>query len=188
MTSNRLPAQKTSKRLITAIFYRYSCTLKAYHSLCESGYANAEISIVMSLETWQKLFLEVLDGLLDQKASKNGTTSPSDRPYDYEYPAGMKALICTSSIMQGLGIMLAGPITQRNATFETDRAGLNISGAFKAWGLPASVSNQYEEELICGGIMIGTECRLNLHDEKIADQWRACKGAHIHLHHGSDNA
>lgn len=186
MISNRHPVQIIQKRLIAGIFYRYSCTLKAYHSLCEKGYANAEISMVMTLETWQKIFLEMLDGLLDQKASQNEAASPPDQPYDYENPAGMKALIRTSSIMQGAGIMLAGPIGRRNAGLETNRACSGISGTFEMWGLPASVSNQYEEELICGGIMIGTQCRLKLHDESIADQWRACKGAHIHLHHSSN--
>ncbi|MFN2430823.1 MAG: hypothetical protein ABR574_12455, partial [Cryomorphaceae bacterium] len=173
-----LPMTKIHKGLIAGIFYQYACTLKAYQALCENGYENSEICIVMTLETWKELFLDVLDGVYEQKPNKHVPFASWQHLNNNKDPAKMKALICSSSIMQGPGIMLAGPIS--NIHSRVARNGIDITKVLQKWGLSEALSVQYEEELLCGGIMIGTQCRLQLQDKTIADQWRTNKCAFIH--------
>ncbi len=177
MESSRHHISKNPDVLIAAIFYSYSSTLCAYAELLENGCKHTEVSMVMSLDTWRALFLTVLGGVDVEHPKRKRLSLFPEGSNHHQLPAKIKALICTSSIMSGMEFMIAGPLSSIHLQEAINT--IDISKIFQKWGLPISVSVNYEEEILCGGIMMGSQCPVKLQGKPALNGFS--KHAHAHV-------
>ena len=90
------------------------------------------------------------------------------------------AAVGTTVALSGLGFVIAGPIAAAIAGAGATGLAAGLIGALADWGIPEERLRQYEAEIHDGGILVGLASRSPEDARRVAEQWVAIGGQHVH--------
>lgn len=166
-----------SKRMVTGMFNDKQSAENAYHALQSRGYSNDEINMVMTEETKTKYFSNGNPETdLGHKALENSNTGLGVGG-TITAVVGAIAVITTSIIIPGLGLIVAGPIAAGLASAGGLTSG--VKGALMSTGIPAERAKEYEAGVKNGGIVMGVNARNDEDAAFFEKQWQENNGENI---------
>ena len=171
---------KKETKLLTGMFTNRESTDQAYNSLQERGYTNEEINLVMSDDTRTKHFS--IEANENEVASKviEGAEIGSAIGGTVGLIVGVIAILGTSLIIPGIGVLFAGPIAIVIAAAGAAAITGGVLGALMGIGIPEERAKLYETGIKNGNIVIGVHPR-NIEDAAyFQTTWSSLKGAEIH--------
>jgi hypothetical protein len=171
--------QHEESRFVTALFDNADAAERAYRAARALGYEDADINVVISDETRDRLLSE--RGASHPNLSSNAAES-ADKPAkgaDLGGPTGgtlgtiapVVAAVGTAVLIPGL--VFAGPIAiALTAAGAVGLAG-GLIGALKDWGIPQDRVRDYEAGVRHGAILLGVKARTDEEAQQLERQWQA---------------
>lgn len=169
--------QLDESRHVTALFTSTDAAERAYQAARALGYEDADINLVVSDKTRERLIADAGHPNLS-----NNATESKENPVkgaDLGGPTGgalgtiapVIAAVGTAVLVPGL--VFAGPIAI--ALMAAGAVGLagGLIGALKDWGIPQDRVRDYETAVRDGAILIGVKARSDEDAQKLEQQWRA---------------
>jgi len=157
---------KSQMNLLTGMFTDPEHVAQVYDTLISKGYTKDEINLVMSAETRKKYFAEPEEIEGNKAAIGAGTGSAVGAVVGAV--AAIIALVGTSLIIPGLGLIVAGPIAAGLAGAGAGVVTGGIIGGLIGVGLPAERAHLYESGVNNGKIFVG----IHPHSVEDADFFR----------------
>ena len=124
------------------------------------GYCSDEISVVMSEDTRKKYYGKdaTLEAEVGNKAAE-GAAIGGAVGSTLGAIAAPFAAVGTSSVLPGLGLVIAGPLAAAIAGAGAGGVTAGLVGALIGWGIPEDRLKDYEQGINDGGILIGVKAR-----------------------------
>ena len=171
--------QHDESRYVTAVFRSADAAERAYRAATALGYEDADINLVISDATRDRLMAE--RGGRHPNLSSNATDS-AEKPAkgaDLGGPTGgtlgtlapVLAAVGTAVLIPGL--VFAGPIAIALMAGGAVGVAGGLIGAFKDWGIPQDRVREYESAVRKGAILIGVKTRSDEDAQKLEQQWHA---------------
>ena len=169
--------QADDSRHITALFSSADAAERAYRAAVALGYEDADINVVTSDATRDRLLADSRHPNLSNNAA-DSKDNPA-KGADLGGPTGgtlgtiapIIAAVGTAVLIPGL--VIAGPIAiALTAAGAVGLAG-GLIGALKDWGIPQDRVKEYESAVRQGAILIGVKTRSDEDAQKLEQQWRA---------------
>jgi hypothetical protein len=166
-------------KFVTALFRSPDAAERAYRAAAALGYDDADINVVISDATRERLLAE--RGSSHPNLSSNAAESAEKPPKgaDLGGPTGgtlgtlapVVAAVGTAVLIPGL--VLVGPIAiALTAAGAVGIAG-GLIGALKDWGIPQDRVREYETAVRDGAILLGVKARSAEDVQRLEQQWRA---------------
>jgi len=174
-------ARHGGRSMVTGIFADGESVERAYKAATGLGYDKGDINVVMSDETRKRYFSEdrPIDTDLARKTAEGGELGgPKGGRLGLLIP--ILAAVGTTVALSGLGFVIAGPIAAAIAGAGATGLAAGLIGALADWGIPEERLQQYEAEVHDGGILVGLASRSPEDARRIAEQWTAIGGQHVH--------
>lgn len=165
---------------LTGSFSDLKSAERAYDNLRERGYADDEISIIMSEDSLKRYFKDHDNSddhdKSDDKSdfgnkSMEGAGTGSAIGGGLGAAVGIVAAIGTSVIIPGLGFVVAGPIAAGLAGAGAGGLAGGIIGALIGAGMPKERAEQYEQGIKDGNIVIGVQLRNDEDARQLEEDW-----------------
>lgn len=153
--------------VVTGIFRTAEQAEGAYESARVRGYADKDITVVMTEETRARLFPHGTRSGLDHKAADEAThqTQPAELGGPKGGTMGTLAPVLAAAgvflLLPGLGVIAAGPLAVALTAAGAVGVAGGLVGALTHWGIPSERIETYESSIRNGGILLG----VNVHDE-----------------------
>jgi hypothetical protein len=171
--------QHDDSRFVTALFRSADAAERAYRAAAALGYQDADINVVISDATRDRLLAE--RGTSHPNLSSNAAEAAQKPPKgtDLGGPTGgtlgtiapVIAAVGTAVLIPGL--VFAGPIAiALTAAGAVGLAG-GLIGALKDWGIPQDRVNEYQAGVRDGAILLGVKARSAEEAQRLEQQWRA---------------
>jgi hypothetical protein len=166
-------------RFVTAVFRSPDAAERAYRAAIALGYEDADINVVISDATRDRLLAErdASHPNLSSNAAENAQKPPKGA--DLGGPTGgalgtiapVIAAVGTAVLIPGL--VFAGPIAI--ALTAAGAVGLvgGLIGALKDWGIPQDRVREYETAVRGGAVLLGVKARSAEDAQRLEQQWRA---------------
>ena len=167
--------------MVTGIFGDGASVERAYDAVTRLGYDKADINVLMSDETRKRYTSEhrPVDTDLARKTAEGGELGgPRGGRIGILLP--ILAAVGTTVALSGVGLIAAGPIAAALAGAGATGLAAGLIGALADWGIPEERLRQYEAEIHDGGILMGVKSRSQEDARRIAEQWVALGGQHVH--------
>jgi hypothetical protein len=138
----------------------------AYESARARGYADNDITVVMTEETRSRLFPAGTRSALNHKVAEeaDNKTSPAELGGPKGGTMGTLAPVLAAAgvflLLPGFGIIAAGPLAVALTAAGTVGLAGGLVGALTHWGIPPERTETYESSIRNGGILLG----VNVHD------------------------
>jgi len=144
---------------------------RAFQSLRDRGYSQAEINLIMSDETRKKHFEHSdHDSELGNKALE-GAGAGSAIGGTAGAIIGAIAAIGTSVALPGLGLLVAGPLVAGLAGAGAGGLTGGLVGALIGSGIPEDRAKEYEQGVKNGGIVLGVNPRNQEDADYLDREW-----------------
>lgn len=169
--------QPDESRFVTALFRSPDDAERAYRAATALGYEDADINLVISDATRERLLADAHHPNLSNNAAES-KEKPA-KGADLGGPTGgtlatiapVIAAVGTAVLVPGL--VFAGPIAiALTAAGAVGIAG-GLIGALKDWGIPQDRVREYETAVRDGAILIGVKARSAEDAQQLEQQWRA---------------
>ena len=157
---------KPQMNLLTGMFTDPEHVGIVYDTLLKKGYTKDEINLVMSEETRKRYFVEPEE--IEGNKAAIGAGAGSAVGAVVGAVAAIIALVGTSLIIPGLGLIVAGPIAAGLAGAGAGVVTGGVIGGLIGVGLPAERAHLYESGVNNGKIFIG----IHPHNDADADFFR----------------
>jgi hypothetical protein len=165
-------------RFVTALFRNADAAERAYRAAAALGYEDADINVVISDATRDRLLSE--RGASHPNLSSNAAES-ADTPAkgaDLGGPTGgtlgtiapVIAAVGTAVLIPGL--VFAGPIAIALTAAGAVGVAGGLIGAFKDWGIPQNRVREYEKAVRDGAILLGVKARSAEDAQRLEQQWQ----------------
>jgi hypothetical protein len=155
-------------KIVTALFHDRVTAETAYQSLITNGFAQQDISVLMSAATKEKEF-----GVVEKsKASEGAVVGAVAGGATVGTLAGVAAvataMIPAIVVVPGVGLLVAGPLLAVLAGMGAGGVTGGIIGALVGAGIPEHEAKFLSKGLEKGGILIGVNVRKS-EDKKLAE-------------------
>jgi hypothetical protein len=165
-------------RFVTAVFRNADAAERAYRAAAALGYEDADINVVISDVTRDRLLSE--RGASHPNLSSNAAES-ADKPAkgaDLGGPTGgtlgtiapVIAAVGTAVLIPGL--VFAGPVAIALTAAGAVGVAGGLIGAFKDWGIPQDRVREYEKAVRDGAILLGVKARSAEDAQRLEQQWQ----------------
>jgi hypothetical protein len=165
-------------RFVTAVFRNADAAERAYRAAAALGYEDADINVVISDATRDRLLSE--RGASHPNLSSNAAES-ADKPAkgaDLGGPTGgtlgtiapVIAAVGTAVLIPGL--VFAGPVAIALTAAGAVGVAGGLIGAFKDWGIPQDRVREYEKAVRDGAILLGVKARSAEDAQRLEQQWQ----------------
>lgn len=163
---------ETRSNFLTGSFNDLASAERAYHLLRERGYADDEISIIMSEDSMKKYFSDKEKGesQFGNKAAE-GAGAGAGIGGAVGAAAGIIVALGTSVVVPGLGFIVAGPIAAGLAGAGAGGITGGIIGALIGAGIPKERAEKYEKGIKEGNIVIGVQLRTEEDARYLEAEW-----------------
>ena len=175
------PTRTDNDRVVTAMFNDHQDAERAYSSARDRGYADDDVSVIMSDETRDRHYgdKEHVDTELGNKAAEGagvggaigGTVGGI---------AGALAAVGTSLALPGLGLVVAGPLAAALAGAGAGGLGGSLLGGLIGAGIPEERVKRYEEGVKEGGIVMGVKPRSDEDADYFEREFQEHRGVHVY--------
>jgi uncharacterized protein YjbJ (UPF0337 family) len=155
---------------VTGLYATPEAASRAYQGLTDThGYTSDDINVVMTDDTRQKYFGDVVPGAEFSGGTKAAEGFGKGSAIGGGVGAALAAIFAvgTSVVVPGLGLVVAGPIAAALVGAGAGGATGGIIGALIGAGIPEDRAKAYERGLKEGGIVIGTRARDDRHAEEL---------------------
>jgi uncharacterized protein YjbJ (UPF0337 family) len=155
---------------VTGLYSTPEAASRAYQGLTDThGYTSDDINVVMTDDTRQKYFGDVVPGAEFSGGTKAAEGFGKGSAIGGGVGAALAAIFAvgTSVVVPGLGLVVAGPIAAALVGAGAGGATGGIIGALIGAGIPEDRAKAYERGLKEGGIVIGTRARDDRHAEEL---------------------
>jgi hypothetical protein len=171
---------KSEMKMLSGMFSDLESSTYAYKTLQEKGYKIDDINIMMSDETRKKHFSD--KNKESDMASKalEGAEIGSVVGGTVGAIVGIIAMVASSMVVPGLGILVAGPIAAIVASAGAGAITGGVVGALVGIGIPEDRAKLYETGIKNGGIVLGFYPRNEEDAIHFQKTWGAKKGVEIH--------
>jgi hypothetical protein len=170
-------SQPDDSRHVTALFSSTDAAERGYRAARALGYEDADINVVTSDATRDRLLADSGHPNLSNDAAES-----KDNPAkgaDLGGPTGgtlgtiAPVIAAVGAAVLVPGLVLAGPIAI--ALIAAGAVGLagGLIGALKDWGIPQDRVKEYESAVRKGAILVGVKTRSDEDAQKLEQQWRA---------------
>lgn len=174
--------------MVTGLFKNRDDAERAYRSVIERGYEQADINLIMSDETRDRCFPGDLQTDTDLAAKVAEGADKAAGGSELGGPVGgmvgtiapVVAAVGVLMLLPGLGIVIAGPVAAAVAAAGAVGLAAGLIGALSDWGIPKESIEQYEAGLRDGGILMGVKPRSEDDARHFEREWQACGGEHVH--------
>jgi len=154
-------------KIVTALFHDRATAESAYQSLIANGFAQQDISVLMSAATKEKEF-----GVVEKsKASEGavvGAVAGGATVGTLAALAVATALIPAVAIVPGIGLLVAGPLFAALAGVGAGGVTGGVIGALVGAGIPEHEAKFLSKGLEHGGILLGVTTQKSA-DTKLAE-------------------
>lgn len=144
--------------MLTGLFTDRDAAERAYQALRSRGYSEADVSVLMSDETRQRLFGAAAPTTeLGHKALEGAGVGAG-----VGVMAGgvLGALVAAATVaIPGAGLVIVGPVAAALAGAGVGGAAGGVIGALVGAGIPEDQAKTYESGLRAGGILMGVKPR-----------------------------
>ena len=170
--------QSDDSRFVTALFRSPDAAERAYRAALALGYEDADVNVVISDATRERLLSDASHPNLTSNAAEGAENPEKGKGADLGGPAGgtlgtiapVLAAVGTAVLIPGL--IIAGPIAiALTAAGAVGIAG-GLIGALKDWGIPQERVRDYESAVRDGSILLGVKARSDEDAQRIEQQWR----------------
>ena len=145
-------------QMMTALFSDRASAERAYDALKDRGYADSDITVLMSDETRKTQFadkhVDDRDSDLGDKAMEGAGTGSAIGGTVGAIAAAIAA-IGTSLVLPGLGLVVAGPLAAAFAGAGAGGLAGGLIGALVGSGMSEDRAQEYETHIKNGGIGMG---------------------------------
>jgi hypothetical protein len=172
--------QADESRFVTALFNSADAAERAYRAATALGYEDADVNLVISDATRDRLLSDARHPNLSGNAAES-KENPA-KGADLGGPTGgtlgtiapVIAAVGTAVLVPGL--VFAGPIAI--ALMAAGAVGIagGLIGALKDWGIPQDRVRDYEAAVRDGAILIGVKARSAEDAQRLEREWRAQGG------------
>jgi hypothetical protein len=170
--------QHDESRFVTALFRDADAAERAYRAAAALGYADADINVVISDATRDRLLAE--RGGHHPNLSSNAAES-AEKPAkgaDLGGPTGgtlgtiapVIAAVGTAVLIPGL--VFAGPIAIALTAAGAVGVAGGLIGALKDWGVPQNRVREYETAVRDGALLLGVQARSAEDAQRLEQQWQ----------------
>jgi hypothetical protein len=170
-------SQPEDSRFVTALFRSPDAAERAYRAAVALGYKDADINVVVSDTTRDRLLADTRQPNLSSNAAES--KEQPTKGADLGGPTGgtlgtiapIIAAVGTAVLVPGL--VFAGPIAiALTAAGAVGIAG-GLIGALKDWGIPQDRVRDYEAAVRDGAILVGVKARSAEDAQQLEQKWRA---------------
>jgi hypothetical protein len=169
--------QPEDSRHVTALFRSPDAAERAYRAAKALGYEDADINIVISDATRDRLLTDTRHPNLAGNAT-DSKENPA-KGADLGGPTGgalgtiAPVIAAVGAAVLVPGLVFAGPIAiALTAAGAVGLAG-GLIGALKDWGIPQARVRDYEAAVRDGAILVGVKARSAEDAQQLEQQWRA---------------
>jgi len=160
---------------VTALFRSPDAAERAYRAAVALGYEDADINLVVSDATRDRLLTDARHPNLSSNA-----TESAEKPVkgaDLGGPTGgtfgtiapVIAAVGTAVLIPGL--VFAGPIAIALTAAGAVGVATGLVGAFKDWGIPQDRVQEYETAVRDGAILLGVKARSAEEAQRLEQAW-----------------
>jgi len=159
--------------MVTGVFWDREAAERAYQALRSRGYNEAEVNVMVSAATRQRLF---------DDETPPGTAQGSKALEGAGVGAGVGAVTggviaalaaAATVVVPGVGLVLAGPLAAALAGAGAGSVTGGLIGALIGAGIPEDRARAYEHALENGGIVMGVGPRTDDDARYFESAWRA---------------
>jgi hypothetical protein len=162
-------------RFVTALFRSPDAAERAYRAAVALGYKDADINLVVSDETRERLLSDTRHPKLSSNAAESAEKPAKGA--DLGGPTGgtfgtiapVIAAVGTAVLIPGL--VFAGPIAIALAAAGAVGVASGLVGALKDWGIPQERVQDYETSVRDGAILLGVKARSAEEAQQLEQQW-----------------
>ena len=172
--------QADDSRHVTAVFSSADAAERGYRAAKALGYDDADINVVTSDATRDKLLADVGHPNLSNDAAER-KENPA-KGADLGGPTGgtlgtiAPVIAAVGAAVLVPGLVFAGPIAIALTAAGAVGVAGGLIGALKDWGIPQDRVKEYESAVRKGAILIGVKTRSDEDARKLEQQWRADGG------------
>ena len=167
--------------LMTGMFRDKESADRAYMALQLRGYSSKEIYLLMSEQTKSNHFANGVHATSIGNKSLEGAGAGSAIGLTLGAIAAAIAVIGTSVVIPGLGLVIAGPLVAAAAGAGAGGVAGGLIGALVGAGIPKERAIVYEKGIKEGNIVIGFRPRTTEDAEFIENEW--IKNGVLEIHH-----
>jgi hypothetical protein len=170
-------SQPEDSRFVTALFRSPDAAERAYRAAVALGYKDADINVVVSDTTRDRLLADTRHPNLSSNAAES--KEQPTKGADLGGPTGgtlgtiapIIAAVGTAVLVPGL--VFAGPIAIALAAAGAVGIAGGLIGALKDWGIPQDRVRDYEAAVRDGAILVGVKARSAEDAQQLEQKWRA---------------
>ena len=175
--------QTEESRFVTALFRSPDAAERAYRAAVALGYEDADVNLVISDATRDRLLTDARHPNLSNNAAESA--EKPEKGADLGGPTGgtlgtiapVLAAVGTAVLIPGL--VFAGPIAIALTAAGAVGVAGGLIGALKDWGIPQERVREYEQSVRDGAILIGVKARSAQDAQQIEQKWQAEGGRFV---------
>jgi len=162
-------------RFVTALFRSPDAAERAYRAAVELGYEDADINLVVSDTTRDRLLSDArhpnLSGNAAESAEKPAKGADLGGPTGGTFGTIAPVIAAVGTAVLIPGLVFAGPIAIALTAAGAVGVASGLVGAFKDWGIPQDRVQEYETAVRDGAILLGVKARSAEEAERLEQQW-----------------
>jgi hypothetical protein len=169
--------QPDDSRHVTAVFNSADAAERGYRAAKTLGYEDADINVVTSDATRDRLLADGGHPNLSNDAA-HSKENPA-KGTDLGGPTGgtlgtiAPVIAAVGAAVLVPGLVFAGPIAIALTAAGAVGVAGGLIGALKDWGIPQDRVKEYESAVRKGAILVGVKTRSDEDAQKLEQQWRA---------------
>ena len=170
-------AHSDESRFVTALFRSPDAAERAYRAAVALGYKDADINLVISDATRDRLLSDARHPNLSSNAAESD--EKPEKGADLGGPTGgtlgtiAPVVAAVGAAVLVPGLVFAGPIAIALTAAGAVGVAGGLIGALKDWGVPQDRVREYESAVRDGAILIGVKARSAEDVQRLEEQWRA---------------
>jgi len=162
-------------RFVTALFRSPDAAERAYRAAVELGYEDADINLVVSDTTRDRLLSDArhpnLSGNAAESAEKPAKGADLGGPTGGTFGTIAPVIAAVGTAVLIPGLVFAGPIAIALTAAGAVGVASGLVGAFKDWGIPQDRVQEYETAVRDGAILLGVKARSAEEAQRLEQQW-----------------
>ncbi len=168
----------TNPSSVTGVYYDRESADRAYQSIRDRGYEDADVNVMMSDDTRTRFYGdEPAEGTAGSKALEGAGTGAAIGG-SVGGVVGAIAAVGTAVAIPGIGL-IAGPLVGALAGAGAGGAAGTLVGALVGAGIPEERAKQYESHINDGGMVVGVRPRSDEDATYFEDTFRTHGGRDV---------
>jgi len=162
-------------KFVTAVFRSPDAAERAYRAAVALGYKDADINVVVSDETRNRLLSDArhpnLSSNAAESAEKPAKGADLGGPTGGTFGTIAPVIAAVGAAVLIPGLVFAGPIAIALTAAGAVGVASGLVGALKDWGIPQDRLQDYETAVRDGAILLGVKARSAEEAQRLEQQW-----------------